>query len=234
MQMNGADAKITAELTRLGADMVGFGDLSGLEPEARRGFPIGISAGVRVPRELVRGITDAPTPEYWDYYHSGQETLDKLADAGAEYVRSLGYNAFALTLKNVKFVGALRSELPYKTVATRAGLGWIGKCAMLATERFGTAIWFTAILTDAPLTAAEPVNESKCGACSACADACPAHAISGKLWNPELDRDEFFDAAKCATVARSRAKELIGVDYPICGRCIAVCPRTQRYLDAPA
>jgi epoxyqueuosine reductase QueG len=102
---------------------------------------------------------------------------------------------------------------------------------MLATERFGTAVWFSAILTDAPLDCAEPINESKCGCCTACTDACPANAISGKLWNVGIDRDDFFDAAKCAAVAKKRAKSLLGVDYSLCGRCIAVCPKTKRYLE---
>lgn len=230
--MNDLNKQVTDELTRLGADLTGFGDLAALPSDMRSGLPIGISVGVRVPREIVRGITEAPTLAYWDYYHSGQDSLDQLAEAGAEYVRALGYEAFALTRKNTQFVGALRSALPYKTVATRAGLGWIGKCAMLTTEKFGTAVWFSTILTDAPLDCAEPVNESKCGNCPACTDACPAKAISGKLWNANLDRDEFFDAAKCAAVARERAKERIGVDYSLCGRCIAVCPRTERYLEA--
>ncbi|GHU96786.1 iron-sulfur cluster-binding protein [Clostridia bacterium] len=230
--MNELSTKIKAELTRLGADLVGFGDLTELPPNVREDLPVGISVGIRVPTDIVRGIAEAPTLEYWDYYHSGQDDLDKLAEAGAEYVRSLGYVAVAHTRQSgtVKFVGALRSALPYKTVATRAGLGWIGKCGMLATEEFGTAVWFSAILTDAPLDCAEPINESKCGECMLCRDACHAGAISGKLWNLGVDRDEFFDATKCASVTKTRANELIGVDYPLCGKCIAVCPRTLRAL----
>lgn len=91
-------------------------------------------------------------------------------------------------------------------------------------------MWFSVILTDAPLDCADPVNESKCGDCTVCRDACPANVISGKPWNVNLDRDEFFDAAKCAAVTKAWANELIGVDYPLCGKCIAVCPRTIRAL----
>jgi epoxyqueuosine reductase QueG len=229
--MTNFSTTIKTELTRLGADMVGFGDLTMLPSDMRGNLPVGISVGIRVPPDIVYGIAEAPTLEYWDYYHSGQDALDKLADASADFVRSLGFEAIALTRNNVKFVGALRSALPYKTVATRAGLGWIGKCDLLATEQFGTAVWFSAILTDAPLDCADPITESKCGDCTACRDACPAGAISGKLWSVALDRDEFFDAAKCAVVTKARANELIGVDYPLCGKCIAVCPRTKQALQ---
>jgi epoxyqueuosine reductase QueG len=223
------DETMKAKLTDLGADLVGFADLTIIPAETRRGFPVGISVGVCVPREIVNGITEAPTLVYWDYYNS--DHLNNLAAAGTEFIRSLGYEAFALTKESVKFVGSLRSELPYKTVATCAGLGWIGKCGLLVTEQFGTAVWFSVILTNAPLRCAEPTVESRCGKCSVCVDACPANAISGKLWSVETDRDAFLDAAKCASYTRQRAKELINVDWPLCGRCIAVCPRTKKYLN---
>ena len=222
---------VVTELSRLGADLVGFADLSELPTETRSGLPVGLSVGVGVPRDIVGGITEAPTPEYWAYYNSGQENLDKLAKAGAEYIRSLGFEAFALTRENVKFVAPLRSELPYKTVAARAGLGFIGKCGLLTTPEFGTAVWFSVILTNAPFYCAVPIIESKCGHCIVCRDACPAKAISGRLWRVDTDRDEFLDAAKCASFTRGRAKQLLGVDWPLCGRCIAVCPRTKYYLE---
>ncbi|GHU71300.1 iron-sulfur cluster-binding protein [Clostridia bacterium] len=225
---------ITTELTHLGADLIGFGDITELPSEVRHGLPVGISIGVSMPCETVRDISEAPTLEYWGYYHSGQKALDDISETGAEYIRSLGYSAVAMTKPNIKFVGARRTELPHKTIATRAGLGWIGKSCMLATEQYGTAVWFASILSDAPLQTAMPINESKCGSCAVCKDACPAQAISGKLWNVGLDREDFFDHDKCAVIARQRANEIIGVDYPLCGKCIAVCPRTRRYLAAPS
>ena len=231
--MTDLNASITTKLQELGADMVGFGDLKEVPADIRGGLPVGISVGVRLPIDIVRGIVEAPTLPYWDYYNSGQNDLDKLSDMGAEYIRALGYNAVALSRKEgVKFVNALRSVLPYKTIATRSGLGWIGKCDMIVTEQYGSGVWFSAILTDAPLNCSEPVNESKCGACNVCRDACPAGAISGELWTSQIDRDVFFDAGKCASYTKALANELLGVDWPLCGKCIAVCPRTKRYLDA--
>jgi epoxyqueuosine reductase QueG len=191
-----------------------------------------VSIGVRVPREIVGGIVEAPTLEYWDYYHTGQDELDVIAEEGAKYIRALGFSAVAMTKSNIRYVGTLHAELPHKTVATRAGLGWIGKSGLLLTEQFGAAIWFSSILTDIPLITSEPINESKCGDCSVCKDACPAKAISGNLWNIRLKREDFFDVKKCVEISRERAKKLIDVDYPLCGRCIAVCPRTQVYLKS--
>ncbi|MDR1821578.1 MAG: epoxyqueuosine reductase, partial [Oscillospiraceae bacterium] len=229
--MHNLNAAVTETLTRLGAELVGFGELAELPPEVRHGLPVGISFGISVPRDIIRGISEAPTPEFWDYYHSGQDELEKLAEAGAEYLRSLGYRAVALTKDAIKFTAPLRSELPLKTIATRARLGWIGKCALLATEEFGTGIWFGGILTDAPLITAEPINESRCGDCTVCTNACPGGAASGRLWHVGIDREDFFDAQKCAAAGRERAKQYLGIDYPLCGRCIAVCPKTRRHVE---
>ncbi|MDR0905560.1 MAG: 4Fe-4S binding protein, partial [Oscillospiraceae bacterium] len=120
--------------------------------------------------------------------------------------------------------------LPHKTVATRAGIGWIGKSALLVTEKYGSMIRLSTVLTDAQLETAAPVDESKCGGCTVCTDACPAGAISGTLWTVGLYRDEFFDPVKCRKTARERAKQGFGGEVTICGKCIEVCPYTRRAM----
>ena len=84
---------------------------------------------------------------------------------------------------------------------------------------------------DAPLAAAEPIDESRCGACSACTEACPAGAVSGRFWQVGLERDAFFNAAACRKTARERAVQGFGVELTICGKCIEVCPYTRGYLN---
>jgi epoxyqueuosine reductase QueG len=93
-------------------------------------------------------------------------------------------------------------------------------------------IRLSTILTDAPLETAAPINESKCGNCVACTNACPAGAVSGKLWNMNMYRDEFFDPVKCKETARERSKRSFGGDITICGKCIEICPYTRRVLKA--
>jgi epoxyqueuosine reductase QueG len=92
----------------------------------------------------------------------------------------------------------LRTELTeHKTVATRAGLGWIGKCALLVTEEYGSAVRITSVLTDAPLEVNKPVNNSNCGTCNNCVRNCPAEASSGDLWAAGMKRETFFDYLAC-------------------------------------
>jgi epoxyqueuosine reductase QueG len=88
------------------------------------------------------------------------------------------YKAVALkpTVKQVDLTKT-DAHLPHKTVATKAGFGWIGKSALLITKRYGAAIRLASVLTDADLDTAEPVEQSMCGDCRQCADHCPAKAI---------------------------------------------------------
>jgi epoxyqueuosine reductase QueG len=124
-----------------------------------------------------------------------------------------------------------RSILPHKTVATLAGIGWIGKCANLVTNEAGSALRFIVVLTNAPLDCGEPISKSFCPAnCNICADVCPGNAPLGSLWEVGVDRNTFFDAHACSKAARARAKEKLGIDMAVCGLCISNCPFTQKGL----
>ncbi|MDR1217513.1 MAG: 4Fe-4S binding protein [Oscillospiraceae bacterium] len=223
---------IKTELLANGADVVAFGDLTELPPGVRAGLPVGVSFGICLPRETIRAIADVPTPEYYGDYKSTNAKLQEIIKHGERFISGLGYSAIGMTNEQIAQVsGENFTTLPLKTVATRAGLGWIGKCALLVTEKYGSALRLGGILTDAPLPRSEPVNESRCGACMACTSACPAHAPTGALWHKGLARDAFFNAAACRKTAYERAVKYAGAEESICGKCIAVCPHTRRYVN---
>ena len=223
--------KLKTELLRYGADIVGFGDLRELPDNVRAGLPTGVSIAVVYPKEVIRGIAELPTQVYREWYDKLNEQLDAVVTSGGRLLHELGYKAVAQTREHVGH-GDVKdnTSLPHKTVATRAGLGWIGKCALLVTKEYGSAIRISSILTDAPLDTALPVNSSRCGDCLICKDACPGNAVSGKAWEAGLYRDEFFDPVKCRKTAQERAKQGFGGGVTICGKCIEVCPHTQRYI----
>ena len=56
------------------------------------------------------------------------------------------------TVLATKEYGIFRTVMPHKTVAVHAGLGWIGKSALFVTEKYGSAVRLTSVLTDAPLS----------------------------------------------------------------------------------
>jgi epoxyqueuosine reductase len=223
---------IKDELRCHGADLVGIGDLTELPSDIRYDMPLGICVAVKYPKEVISGIIETPTKEYYDFYGVLNKRLDMLVTLGADALKMFGYQAIAQT---TNFVEKTETEyttlLPHKTVATRAALGWIGKSALLVTKKYGSAIRISSILTDAPLKCAKPINKSKCGNCLVCTNACPAHAILGKNWSVDTYRDEFYNAGLCRKTARERALQSFGIEITQCGKCIAVCPYTQKYLN---
>lgn len=232
--------ELKVHLHSAGADLVGFADLGALAPDKRDGLPCAISIAVALTPAIVLGIGHGPTTKYWDEYRRVNEQLAVLAARTAESLNRQAYQAKALltTLDHLDPVtdsqvsyepGTLSTKLPHKTAATLAGLGWIGKCALLVTHHFGSAVRLTTVLTNAPLVVDKPIQRSQCGTCTACVDACPGHAASGRSWTVGAERQSFFDAYACRKTADEQAAR-VGVGDTICGICINVCPWTQRYI----
>ncbi len=215
-------------LIQNGASQVGFGDLSEL---STNNMNSGISILLRIPKEIIKSISDGPNIEYYNQYCVLNNKLNYLAELGAQFIRSKGYEAIAQTTDYVKEFGNYRTELPHKTVATLAGLGWIGKSALFVTKKYGSAIRLTSILTNMELDYGTPITKSMCGDCNQCVNACPGAAILGRLWNPKIDRDELFNPLKCRKKARQLAKERINREITLCGKCIEICPYTQDYIS---
>lgn len=233
--MNGLSKEVFDQLIQLGADIVGFGDLSELDHDLHDGFSVAISVAVAYPPEVIRGISELPTPEYGKWFDELNRKLKKIIVGGEAFLKEKGYDAKAQTYKHIsKTLNKDNvSKLPHKTVATRAGIGWIGKCALLVTNDFGSAIRISSILTNAPLSIAQPINKSKCGSCMICKDECPGEAITGKLWDISVSREEIYDWKKCSKKAQERTIEgkCGGIYKTLCGKCIECCPHTKRYLD---
>jgi epoxyqueuosine reductase len=218
-------------LSSRGADIIGFADLGEIPANIRHNFPFGISIGVALDPEIIKEISNGPTPAYYKEYLRVNDLLDMLGQSAVEFLKRNGNDARNLSTTYGDNPATLATPLPHKTVATRAGLGWIGKCALLVTREFGSALRITTVLTDAGVTPGQPVNASMCGECIACVEICPGHAPSGKNWQPELSRDSFFNAFACRSTARELCMKKVGVRESVCGRCVAACPWTKKYID---
>lgn len=222
--------KLKEHLKSLGASLVGFADLRGVDTSSCNNMGFGVAFGIKIRSQIIKGITDGPTGEYYEEYNRLNSSLNDLAEECVKYIKGLGYNAIGQTTTYVTSDDNLSTPIPHKTVATRAGLGWIGKNALLVTPEYGSAIRISSVITDMPLETDKPINESNCGTCTKCTEECPTQAIKGNLWSLGTNREELVDAFKCRKKARELSKQNFGVETSICGKCIEVCPFTNRYL----
>ncbi|MDR1827090.1 MAG: hypothetical protein LBR29_02030 [Methylobacteriaceae bacterium] len=242
--------ELRGQLKAAGAALVGFADLSAYPDEPLRDFcrnrlkeanpdhafdagsPLsGVAMAILLPPDIVGGLTHGPTGPYYEAYVTTNKRLDILAGYCVDLLRQRGFAAFAQvsTIPNYD-ENVFSTPLPHKTVATMAGLGWIGKNALLVNKEYGSAFRLISVMTDAPLPYGTPVTASRCGTCNACADECPAETILGNHWAPGRPRDTLMDPVKCQTKARQLSLSAFGVNTAICGVCFHVCPFTQRRL----
>jgi epoxyqueuosine reductase len=227
------NSHISSFLQEREVSLFGFADLSSIPNENRYGFPRSISFAFPISKEIIQQIRSGPTQEYYFAYNRLNSRIAQTAKEIEEYIFSLGYDALAINDDNRKYdKQSLSTILPYKTSATLAGLGWIGKCALLVSEIFGSGIRLGTVLTDVPIETGTAITKSNCGDCEICVQLCPAKAITGKNWVRGIEREELYDAFACQATAK-RLSGSVGVDHSICGICIANCPRTMRYVNRP-
>ncbi len=113
--------------------------------------------------------------------------------------------------------------------ARKAGLGWVGRSAMLIHPDRGTYTILSEMLIDIDLREDAEEVRNHCGTCHRCVDACPTGAIRG---------DGTIDAKKCISyltieLKSSIPRELrtpIGEQMFGCDICQAVCP-WNRFAD---
>ena len=217
-----------------GEHIYGFADLTGLLHPRFRGYDYGIVIGKKLEDRVVDSVINGPTMEYYNQYIDTNNYLAGLVKELADDLKALGIKSLALNpttndaYRADDYDRTLRHTFSHKMVATRAGLGWIGKTDLFISKKWGPRMRLASLLVDYPLKpSSPPIDESHCGMCSLCVEACPAKAASGQLWNIHTDRDQFYSARKCKETANRLTLERIGKDMRLCGICVSVCPVGQ-------
>lgn len=228
--MGGICEKIEKALLHAGASQVGFANLSSVPSDERLGYAYGISILVALDPRIINDLNKGVSHEYEREYMCVNAKLDSLARLGANILQNHGYTALPQTTTQIVIDDKMATQLPHKTVATRAGLGWIGKSALLTTPTYGSAIRITTILTNAKLEVGKSIDQSYCGECNRCVTNCPGKAVKGFNWDIEKKRSAYYDNIECRKETRRRSG-LNNIHKSLCGICILSCPYTQKYIE---
>ncbi|CAN5560523.1 tRNA epoxyqueuosine(34) reductase QueG [soil metagenome] len=112
-----------------------------------------------------------------------------------------------------------------RSVAARAGIGWIGKNTCVLNQQLGSWLLLAAVVTSLPVGEGAALTQAadRCGSCTRCIDACPTGALVG---------EREMDAARCIaylTIEKKGAipeelREGMGRQVFGCDICQDVCP----------
>lgn len=147
-----------------------------------------------------------------DYHHRLPRLAAPLLEMLTGYDPSSGHRFFVDS-----------SSLSERSVAVRAGLGWIGKNGTLITRERGSMHYLAEIITTIQLPADQPFKDNLCGGCTLCMEGCP----TGAIVSPGL-----IDSSRCIAWHTNSSKKPIpeGIAARLGGRifgcdiCQQVCP----------
>ncbi|MCK5282249.1 MAG: epoxyqueuosine reductase [Nanoarchaeota archaeon] len=209
------------QIYRWGASLVGFADLKEYIPDNLKPYPNAISIAVKLDDKIINKVKEGPTKEYIGHYHDINNKLNEIAKRTEGFLVAQGYDVYVIEASKRIKPNILRGEIPHKTAATRSGLGWIGKTALLVTRSYGPRIRLVTVLTNAPLKFNKPMDKSKCGNCQVCVEKCPANSSKNTNWKPGMKREEIFDPYACEKMTQILGKKF---NFGMCGICVSVCP----------
>jgi len=154
-----------------------------------------------------------------DYHVVVKNRLHQLAEKLREFVdRDFHYRVFVDS-----------APVMEKSLAQRAGLGWIGKNGCLINRDFGSFLFLGELFLDFEVPADEP-ETNRCGECKKCIENCPMGAIV----EPGL-----LDARRCISYLTIEhagpidpaLADRIGEQIFGCDRCQRVCPFNGRCVE---
>jgi len=209
----------------------GYANLTELIDKKFVDYNYGISIGLKLNDSIVDDIIDGPTMEYYNHYRQINEDLALLTkkisdDLNKNNIETINIEpTIPSDERDSLYFKTLKADISHKMVATRAGLGWIGKTDLFISTKFGPRLRLVTVLLRIPLESRlNPIDKSRCGSCNICVDICPAKAANGSLWNTKVRREDFFDAWKCRKQCVEFGEIRFGFDARVCGICVAACP----------
>ena len=165
--------------------------------------------GAPFPKEAILD----PSVEYIDIRTATNEKMNVISKNVAKRIKSDGYKTKAIGGMSGKWVeGMQHGHISLKHAAEIAGLGIIGRNYLLINDKYGTLLWFSAVLTDAELIPDEKAKYSVCDNCDKCVKTCPSKA---------LDTPDLFEKKACANLMFKMEDKKWKIK---CFLCRKICP----------
>lgn len=145
-----------------------------------------------------------------DYHVTIKAMLKELAEKLKTHCPELKYRAFVDS-----------APVAEKSLAVRAGFGWIGRQSLVVNPKLGTMMHLGELVIDDVVDEYDtPMEGAGCGSCRRCVEACPNSAI---LDNRTIDTRRCIS---CRTIEREGEGKTINLDGWIfgCDACQSVCP----------
>jgi len=157
-----------------------------------------------------------------DYHKFMRRRLRAIAQRIEKRIGDFGYRVFVDSAPVLE-----------KTIAEKAGLGWVGKHTNVINRNEGSWFFLGELYTDLPLEPDE-AEQSHCGTCAACIDVCPTDAIVAPYK---------LDARRCISYLTIESKDPIPVEFRKaignriygCDDCQLFCPwnKFAKLTDEP-
>ncbi len=161
-------------------------------------LPTAVSFALRLRPASLEGLERGPNEAEVREYRRVNDELIEIGEACVALFRAHGYAGERVDDDAPD--GPTDPEIfASKTAATQAGLGWIGKTALLVTPQFGSSVRLGTVFTDLRLPTGTPVTTGCCGSCRACVDACPVDAGRDVAWRAGVPRGASCTTARPAT-----------------------------------
>ncbi len=177
-------------------------------------------AGVVVlARALPKGAVASGNQVVYTAHHTGNvKHLDELARAVALFIEEQGYTALPVPADDPYFHWEEDRKhgmgiLSHRHAAQLAGLGVIGKNALLITPKYGNRVELVSILTDMPCEPPAAAAALCPDGCGLCLEACPVGALDGS---------RSVEQIKCRTNLAIKSPR--GHNLVKCWQCRSVCP----------
>ncbi len=170
-------------------------------------------------------------------YSLNRNSQDSLSGQVAGYVGQADYHSL-LPAKLTQLIQEVQAETGFsfqfkvftdsapileRELASRAGLGWIGKNSCLISPQHGSAFLLAEMFVEVELEPDAPFSTDHCGTCQRCIQACPTQCIQP---------DRTLDASRCISTLTIENKGDIPADLLPeignhlfgCDICQSVCP----------